>query len=289
MTTVEPILLPFTRDSMRYHYCVRDSNQHQAKFEMRTLKWLVQRYTAVGNTILDPMSGVGTIHLANFMGRHTVACELVPAFVQLQQANLEQMWKLWKEGDFYDTDMATYQDWDYRPLEYENVGNHTILEGDCRRTLPLDNLVDAVIFSPPYGDLWKFDAKARNNKVSQEKNFVVGYDDNAAQVGNLTNRTQYLQVMQSIYQRCFDSLKSGSPLVILCKDYLKGGARVYCSRDNMIRAMMVGFRPTEWHHRDASVQNNPFQHNAVKARQRKGTNYSELNVDKEDIVVLVKP
>lgn len=282
------VTLPFTRDTMRYHYCVRESNQHQAKFEMRTLKWLIQRYTSVGDTILDPMSGVGTIHMANFMGRHTIACELVPSFVQLQHENRAQMLNLWNGGEFYDTDMATYEDWDYRSPTWDQISTYTILEGDCRRTLPLTTPVDAVIFSPPYGDLWKFDAKGRDNKVSQEKNFVVGYDDNAAQVGNLTNRTQYLQVMQTIYQRCYESLKPGGTLVILVKDYLKGGQRVYCSRDNMQRAMNVGFRPTEWHFRDASVQNNPFAHNARAARQRKGTDYDELNVKKEDIVVLIK-
>ena len=83
--------LPYPRDKFRYDFFVKESNQHQAKMELRTYLWLVNKYTEARDTILDPMSGVGTIHLANLYGRETVGVELMPDFVELQKRNIDLM------------------------------------------------------------------------------------------------------------------------------------------------------------------------------------------------------
>ena len=278
------VILEFPRDNKRYSYFVRESNEHQAKMELRTYKWAVSEYTEPGDLILDPMSGVGTVHFANFMGRESVAVEIVPRFAELQEENRNHMEEIWKLGDFYREDMGS---WDCIPLV---PSAYQIKVGDCRRLLPLsDRFADACIFSPPYGGLWAFNAKSRDAKVMEEKNYRVGYDDNVANVGNLANYTAYLVAMKAIYQKCFESLKPGAPLVTVVKDYIQAGRRVPCSRDNLRLCMDAGFLPEAWHFRDASQQNNPFSAGNRKKRIAAGKHKPELDILNEDVIVVRKP
>lgn len=288
-------ILEYPRDTLRYKYFVKESNTHQAKMELRTFKWIVEKYTKPGDTILDPMSGVGTVHFANFMGRPSIAVELVPDFVQLQRDNIEFMMQRWIKGDFYDD----FDDWDYKIDAAWRPSQHLILEGDNRRHLPLNNSIsypgfntivpDAVIFSPPYGSLWAFNKTSRDSKIAQEKNYVVGYDDSDANIGNLTNYTQYLTAMSIVYQKCFDSLKSGGVLVTVVKDYIHAGKRVFCSKDNLLKCMAAGFVFEDWHYRRADVQNNPFSAGNKKKRIAAGKHRDELDIGLEDIIVVRKP
>ena len=55
----------FRRDtSFRKQVFVPDSFAHPAKMDAQLLIWIVERYTEVGETILDPMAGSGTLMLA---------------------------------------------------------------------------------------------------------------------------------------------------------------------------------------------------------------------------------
>ena len=277
------IMLEWPRDNKRYNYFVRESTEHQAKMELRTYKWAVENYTAPGDLILDPMSGVGTVHFANFIGRDTVAVEIVPRFAELQEENIKHMTDIYEKGEFYAEDMGN---WDHIP---SSPAKNQILVGDCRRHLPLaDRLADACIFSPPYGGLWAYNAKSRGSKVMEEKNYKVGYDDNIANVGNLANYTAYLAAMKIIYTRCFESMRVGAPLVTVVKDYIQNGRRVPCSRDNLRLCIESGFMPEAWHFRDASQQNNPFSAGNRKKRIAAGKHKPELDILAEDVIVVRK-
>jgi DNA modification methylase len=289
---------------MRRHYFPKEASQHQAKLELRTFKWIVESYTKPGDLILDPMSGAGTIHMAVFMGRNTIAIELVPKFVAIQQASIQNMFELWSDGmeyndgniwnsNFYQLpDMGS---WDYKAGNNYPPGTWTILEGDNRSWLPLgitnprDNqfrpLADACIFSPPYGNLWKPD----NSKISQEKGYVKGYGDDQANIGNLDNYTAYLTAMQIVYNLVFQSLKPGAPLISVVKDYVKAGKRVLCSRDNLLLCLNAGFTAENWHFRRADVQNNPYSKGNRDKRIAAGKHRPELDIVLEDILVLRKP
>ncbi len=291
-------VLDYPRDLLRYQYFVKDSNQHQAKMELRTYKWIVEKYTKPGDTILDPMSGVGTVHFANFMGRHSVAIELVPDFVELQRRNIGNMRELWTEGMFYDQ----FESWDieYTPKNfYTGLGTSTILEGDCRRFLPLQPpdiapigtkppLVDAVIFSPPYGSLWAFSTSNRESKIAKEKNYVVGYDDSDANVGNYPNYIHYLTAMKIIYGKCYETLRSGGVLVTVVKDYIHQGKRLLCSKDNLRLCLEVGFTPEDWHFRAAGQTTSPYAMANRAKRIAAGKHREELDIKYEDIIVMRK-
>ena len=102
--------LDYQRDTLRYKYFVGESKEHQAKLELRTYEWLVEKYTEPGDIILDPMSGIGTVHFAASMGRSTIGIELSPRFAEIQRMNIEMI-RL-TAGIHADT---------------------LVLEGDCRR------------------------------------------------------------------------------------------------------------------------------------------------------------
>ena len=272
--------LPYPRDKFRYDFFVKESNQHQAKMELRTYLWLVNKYTEVEDTILDPMSGVGTIHLANIYGRHTVGVELMPNFVELQEKNIEFRRNI------------PFSKFDER---FEDVigkhkipGKYKIIQGDCRANLPPDYLVDAVIFSPPYGDLWA-QSKTPQSKVEKEKNYNVGYGVSAANVGNYKTYPHYLTAMEIIYRKCLESLKPGGILVTVVKDYVRNAKRIYCSKDNLKACLNAGFIFEDWHLRDASMTSSPFSVKARENRIKAGKHKPELDVDREDILVVRKP
>jgi len=269
--------LDWARDSLRYKFFVRESNQHQAKMELRTYMWLVGKYTKEGDTILDPMSGTGTVHLANYAGRRTVGVEIMPEFVELQEKNILFM------EDVFNNKKNLYKQFGIEPTLPKR---HIILPGDCRRVLPLDYEVDAVIFSPPYGSLWK-QSKAPQSQVNAEKNYNVGYGESDANIGNYNVYPKYLQAMRIVYEKCYQSLKPGGILVTVVKDYVTGGRRVPCSRDNLLQCVKAGFTFEDWHFRTTKIAS-PFSVKARKQREAKGNKRIDLNIGYEDIIVVKK-
>jgi len=107
------------------------SFSHPAKMMLPLQLYLIDRYSKVGDVILDPMAGSGTILVACSMGRHVVTCELEQKFVDMQKGNWE---KIKQRGP---------------QMGYE-MGTATILCGDARNLEGL--LADVAIFSPPYAE-----------------------------------------------------------------------------------------------------------------------------------------
>ena len=260
-------ILDYPRDNLRRKYFVQESTQHQAKLEIRTFMWLVDRYTKEGETILDPMSGIGTVHMAATKKRDTIAIELSPEFVAIQHKNIIKI------------------------NEVEGINAvTTVWEGDCRRFLPINRSTMpgrmSIIFSPPYGDLWK-KSKTEQSDFMKEKHINIGYDLQDANVGNMSNYPQYLIAMKAIYQLCNKSLRLGEIMVIVVKDYVKAGERVYCTKDNIRMCYEAGFVCTEWHERYSDPK--LFQIQAREKRAAKGgIHLPELDIDFEDVVVLEK-
>jgi modification methylase len=258
-------ILDFKRDVQRKKYFVRESLEHGAKLEVRTLRWLVERYTKPGDTILDPMSGIGTIHLAATMGRNTLAIELSPRFVEIQKLNIDKL-----------------------GLVLGLTAQTRVLQGDCRRHLPVHPLADAIIFSPPYADVEKAGMTSGfTDKAGEHMNVgAFGYDEQQSNVGNLTIYPLYLDAMRVIYKLCNQSLPIGAPIIIVTKDKVKNGERVYISKDNVRVASEMGFIMADWHMRDAGLAIRQIV--PQKRRIEKGTDRPELLIRYEDLIVMKK-
>jgi hypothetical protein len=91
--------------------------------------YLIERYTKIGDAILDPMGGSGTVLVACALGRNVIVIDLETKFVSMMWAN----WKKIKASG---------------PLLGYTMGSAVILQGDSRNLN--DILADAIISSPPY-------------------------------------------------------------------------------------------------------------------------------------------
>ena len=292
---MDKVVLPFPKDRLRGKWFDPGHKEHQAKMELRTFVWCLLMYTKRGDWVLDPMSGAGTIHLSNYFGRNSYAVEIAEKFVTFQNKNIPYMKKsIPEDNKFYDAFSDSYDLLDNEsPERYEGAG---ILQGESfiyhadsqRAQLPPD-FMDACVFSPPYGDLWAFNAKARDTKIMQEKNLVVGYDENPDNVGNMKSYALYRLAMGNIYRNCFSTLKPGAILVSIVKDFMKGGKRVYCSQDNLMLMVKAGFHVEAWHYREVPKATSPFQAKAKRERIAKGKHSTEFEIGYEDILVVKKP
>ena len=105
-----------------------ESYQHPAKGHLGMWQAIIEKYTQPGDTILDPMSGVGATLTAALMGRNVVCVELEQHFVEPMKASWEKMRQ--------------------HPMLGYSLGEVLILRGDARH-LPIDS-ADCVVTSPPY-------------------------------------------------------------------------------------------------------------------------------------------
>ena len=123
--------IKFKRDtSFRKNFFTPESFAHPAKMDSQLLLWIVNKYTKVGETILDPMAGSGTAMLACTMGRNVVLVELEDKFCKMMRDNWEIV-RMMPQLGF-------------------TMGDCQIIQGDARRLEGL--LLDKCIFSPPHGD-----------------------------------------------------------------------------------------------------------------------------------------
>ena len=104
------------------------SGQHPAKGHLGLWEMIIQKYTKTGDTVLDPMAGVGSTLLAAIMGRNVILVELAGWMLPLLRANWGEMRQ--------------------HPMLGCELGQVTILQGDARNLEEI--LADCIITSPPY-------------------------------------------------------------------------------------------------------------------------------------------
>lgn len=155
--------LTFKRDTViRKQYFAPESFAHPAKMDCQLLIWIVEHYTEAGETILDPMSGMGTTMLACTVGRNVIGVELEQKFVDMAKANWEKVRMMPQLG--------------------HTMGDCQILQGDARQLEGL--LVEKIVTSPPY---WA----AKDHRVSQKlrpgrsTGLAITAGDNPSNIGNL--------------------------------------------------------------------------------------------------------
>ena len=122
-------ILKFKPDGkLRRQFYHSTSLSHPAKAHLGMMLEIISRYTKEGETILDPMAGIGGTMIAALMGRSVILVELEQHFIEPMRASWEKMRQNLMLG-------------------YE-LGQVVILRGDAR-ALPLGE-VDSIVTSPPY-------------------------------------------------------------------------------------------------------------------------------------------
>ena len=126
---------------------VPNAMMHPAKGHLGLWQDIIEKYTQPGDTILDPMAGVGATLMAALMGRNVVCVELEQHFVEPMKASWEKMKR--------------------NPMLGYSLGEVLILRGDAR-CLPL-NSADHAIFSPPWQNI---DAQVSADKFADPEGFA---------------------------------------------------------------------------------------------------------------------
>jgi len=104
---------------------------HPAKAHLGMMLEIFERYTQPGDSVLDPMAGIGSTLVGCLMGRDVICVELEEHFVRPMAASWH---KIRQHG----------------PMLGCEMGKVLIIWGDAR-ALPLGR-ADACVFSPPYSE-----------------------------------------------------------------------------------------------------------------------------------------
>lgn len=144
--------------------------EHQASFNPFLVEQLIYRYSSEDDTVLDLMSGTGTtLIVSRLMKRHSVGVDISKEYVELTK----------------------------KRACYEKIGEEkympTVYQADSRdlKKLINDESISFIVFSPPYGDIVKYEGDVKNQ---------IGYSE---------SKEQYLNMMEAILKECFRVLKKG--------------------------------------------------------------------------------
>ena len=287
--------LYFKRDTIfRKQFFTPESFAHPAKMDSHLLLWIVGHYTEVGETILDPMAGMGTTMLACTLGRNVVLVELEEKFCKMCHDN----WEIVKT----------------KPQLGSTLGDCQIIQGDARQLEGL--LVDKIVTSPPYThrmdggirgsragmvpytdespDAWYTQRDQKNignlpygqidkivtsppyaerhsyPDVERERHAVeklkahpdskIGgsriHEHCSENPNNIGNlkSQSYLEAMLQVYQQCRKVLKPGGLMILVTKNFIREKQVVRLDEDTIKLCEQAGFSFVERHYRKLPAQ-----------------------------------
>ena len=232
---------------------------HPAKANLHMIQSIVEFVSEPGQTILDPMSGTGTLLIAATMGRGVIE----EGYHKLQREAAEVFGSL---SPGFSGALCL------------------LLHGDCRKLMPLP--CDHIIFSPPYAGVLQMSSKPKKESTRSlagpYKDTIQEYSQTQGNVGKV-NAFIYSQIMEKVYGLCFESLRAGGTMTVILQDYygFKYGERkrIFLSDWLLKTCIRLGFEQLAW-----------------SKRYARGTGFKQLwasrgleVVTDEDIVTFGKP
>lgn len=277
MTTGQ--LLDFGSDrALRLRYFTKASYGHPAKLHLGFLAWLLERYTRPGDTIADPMAGIGSTAYAALLQRHVILREIEPKWLALAHENAAQILRL--AGMF--------------------AGSIQVGQADARE--PWGYMADHIIFSPPYGcrassnqtsrhyvsykvyqlakqeglaytDRWYKFVNAPTAGAAGAATFFYG--EHPGQIGPLRG-DRYWKAMTAVYAQALSSLRSGGSMILVIKDHIRDGQRVRVADQTVDCCGQIGFHLVDRHARRVWP---------LSLWQRRRKERGEPVVEEEDVLV----
>lgn len=266
--------------ALRYRYFSRESLAHPAKLHLGLLAWLLDRYTKPGDTVADPMAGMGSTAYAALLQRHVILREIEPKWLAFAHENAAII--LREAGMF--------------------AGSIAIGQADARK--PWDYQADHIVFSPPYAcavaatptakGMTSHQIRARLDKVGGYDKawdrllraydagkggvvaaYVMHYGRHPDQVGALRG-DRYWEAMTQIYARARAGLKSDGKMILVIKDHVRRGQRIRIADQTVALCESLGFVLIERHARLV---------HPLSLWQRRRKERGELIVEEEDALV----
>lgn len=232
--------------ALRYRYFTAESLAHPAKLHLKLLAHIIDRYTAPGDTIADPMAGIGSTAYAALLQRNVILREIEPRWLSLAHENAARI--LRAAGLF--------------------AGAIDVGQADAREPWGVE--VDHIIFSPPYGcdaqrtvtrttenltkrllrlgrqrvhfsKRWEQLALAGQAHAGSGALLAFAYGEHDAQLGHLRGE-RYWQAMGQVYTQARAALRPGGRMILVIKDHIKGGKRVNVATETAALCEQLGFR-----------------------------------------------
>lgn len=279
-----PAILDLGSDlSLRYRYFTKASLAHPAKLHLGLLAWLVERYTRPGDTVCDPMAGIGSTAYAALLQRSVILREIEPRWLALAHENAAQIIR--EAGMF--------------------AGTIDIGQADARE--PWRILADCVLFSPPYAcrassnqtsrhyvshkiyKLAKSEGVSYTDRWHRFANSPTGgsagamtffYGEHPAQLGHFRG-SAYWRAMERIYNQALSSLRPNGKMILVIKDHIRDRVRVPVADQTAALCETLGFALIARHARRVFP---------LSLWQRRRKERGEPIVEEEDVLVFeVRP
>lgn len=185
---------------------------HPAKMWPRIAQAMIERYSRPGETVMDPMCGIGTVLIeAIRSGRNALGVDCEAEWVRVARSNVARARKAHPgtDGEVFCGDA--------RDLAGKLAG----------RTLGLP--VDLVVTSPPYGPaVHGLPATARETggKIVRRANRYATGKPHPGQLARGSSQKRLRAGLAAIFAGCFASLRPGGRMVITARPYTDKGEMV---------------------------------------------------------------
>jgi DNA modification methylase len=245
----------FPRDvEFRRQYFTEESMKHPARANLWLVKAIIEYVSEPGETLLDIMSGSGSLLIGTLFNRNVVLIEIEEQYQNLIYSNIAYMNSI----------VPGVED------------KAMLIPGDANLVLPLTD-IDHIIFSPPYAQIMRMSNPTGIQKEQYGDEGAI-YQQSEGNVGRL-NTWLYNQQMEKIYIKCFQTLRPGGTMTVIIKDFIKDQKRQFISNWVEKVCLRAGFEMKDWFKWDAP---GTFFHSMRKAR-------GENVVDEEEIIIVRKP
>ena len=267
--------------ALRYRYFSKASMAHPAKLHLGLLAWLIDRYTLPGDTVADPMCGIGSTAYAALLQRNVILREIEPKWLALAHENAAAIIRA--AGLF--------------------AGAIDVGQADARQ--PWGVQADHVVFSPPYscemsrnrfraqgilshkqrllaeqpgklGQRWRILLEREQTQPGSAGSIQFHYGQHPAQIGYLRDAT-YWAAMAEIYTQARAALRGGK-MILVIKDHIRRGERVCVADQTVALCETLGFRLIERHARRVYP---------LSLWQRRRKERGEPIIEEEDVLVFV--
>ncbi len=230
-------------------------NQHPAKANVYLVQAIIEYVSDEDDTLLDIMSGTGTLLVGALIGRKVICVEISEKFHKMQLASVAMMEK----------------------IAPGISGLVTIINMPCQTFLPVPNLANHIIFSPQYAGIMK-------TKGTDSWNVDTGYDfaEYSKSPLNLGTMSEFIwaEEMERVYKKCYETLTSPGSMTLIVKDHMRQGDRVQLTQKAIESSLRVGFTYNPAEHWKWAAPGMPY----TAARKAKGIEV----VEDESVIVLRK-
>jgi DNA modification methylase len=173
-------------------------NRHQAKANIFLIQACVEYVSKPGDYLIDPFGGTGTLMVAALMQRDVMLIEISPKYHELQSLALDMLER-------------------FSPGVSEHI---QLINRPVQLVLPIPNLADHMIFSPPYAAIMK--SKGTDKLTTEKTDYdMAEYTFTSPLNIGLMNDWLWAQKMEEVYAKCFKTLKPGGSMTIIVKDHYK--------------------------------------------------------------------